>query len=160
MAPPGPRPYPSTAYILSLIGGIFILLAGLAFAALYAAVGAVVFVFIPGLGALLLGLAVASILFGLIIIVGAVMLRSRPESAKMWGVIIIVLAIISLFGSAGGFFIGFILALIGGIMAIVWHPPPAPQAAWGTQPMAPTMGGPQGSPGWGGQQPPAAPPSS
>ncbi|HTT15976.1 MAG TPA: DUF6114 domain-containing protein [Thermoplasmata archaeon] len=141
MAPPGTKSYPSTAFVLSLIGGIFILLGALAEAALIAIFGTVVFVFIPGLGALILGLAAACVLFALIIIVGAVMLRARPQSAKLWGAIIIVLSIVSIFGALGGFFIGFILALIGGIMAVTWHPPPAPQAAWGTSP-TPPMGSP------------------
>jgi hypothetical protein len=159
MASSGAKSYPSTAFILSLIGGIFILLAGIYTAAIYAFIGSALFDFFPGLGALLIGLAVVALIFGLIIIVGAIMLRSKPESSRTWGVIILVLALLSWVGG-GGFVIGFILALIGGILAIVWHPPAAPQQAWGSQPMAPTMGAPQGSPGWGGQQPPAPPPSS
>lgn len=157
MAPPGPRPYPSTAYILSLIGGIFILLAGLATAALYAAGAFLIFAFFPGLGALLIGLAVLALIFGVIIIYGAFRLKNHPESAKTWGVLILVLALLSWIGG-GGFFIGFLLALIGGILALTWHPPASPQPAWNQQPMAPTMGG-SNPPNWGGQ-PPAAPPQS
>jgi len=155
MAPSAVKSYPSTAFVLSLIGGIFILLGGLAEAAILALIGTAVISIFPGLGALLIALAVVALVFGLIIIFGALMLRSKPESAKMWGVIILVLAIVSLVGG-GGFFIGFILALIGGILALVWHPPPQAQAAWG-QPAAPAP--PSAQPGWGGQ-PPATPPPS
>ncbi|HYA10756.1 MAG TPA: hypothetical protein VEH10_03690 [Thermoplasmata archaeon] len=153
MASSAQKSYPSTAFILSLIGGIFILLGGLADAAIYAIIGGAVLSIFPGLGALLIALAVIALLFGLIIIFGAIQLRSKPESAKTWGIIILVLAILSWIGG-GGFFIGFILALIGGILALVWKPPMPAQAAWGQQPMAPPA-----APGWGGQ-PPASPPPS
>ena len=155
MASSAVKSYPGTAFVLSLIGGIFILLGGLVEAAIFAALGTAVISIFPGLGALLIALAVIALIFGLIIIIGAIMLRSKPESSKMWGAIILVLAIISLVGG-GGFFIGFILALIGGILALIWHPPPQAQAAWGqpAPPMAPST-----PPGWGGQ-PPAAPPPS
>lgn len=151
------KEYPSTAFVLSLIGGIFILLGGIAEAALFALVGSALLSFVPGLGALFLGLAIAALLFGLIIIVGAIQMRSNPSSAKTWGIIVIVLAVISLFGGGGGFIIGFILALIGGILALTWKPPQPAQAAWSAQPAAPPMGG--APPGWGGQQPPSPPPS-
>jgi len=138
MAPSGNQAYPSTAFVLSLIGGIFILLGGLATAAIAAIIGGALFAFFPGGGVLLIGLAVVGILIGLLTIFGAVMLRNRPESAHTWGVLILVFAIISLFTSAGGgFIIGFILALIGGIFAMTWKPPAPAQAAWGQQPMAP-----------------------
>jgi hypothetical protein len=154
MAASGPKSYPSTAFILSLIGGIFILLGGLATAAIYALIGGALLAFIPGLGVLLLALAVIAIFFGLIIIVGATMLRSKPESAKTWGLLIIILSILSLIFAGGGFVIGFILALIGGILAMTWRAPPPAQAAWGQ----PQMSAPS-PPGWGGQ-PPASPPPS
>ena len=136
MASYGGPSYPSTAYILCLIGGIFILLGGLVEAAVFAVLGSAVISLIPGLGALLIGLAVLALIFGLIIIYGAFQMKSHPQSAKTWGIIILIMAIISLFGGGGGFFIGFLLALIGASLALVWHPP-APtmtQAAWGAPP--------------------------
>ena len=153
MASPTAKSYPSTAFILSLIGGLFIILAGAISAWIYAVGAAILFAFFPGGAALLIGLAVAALLFGVIIIVGAFMLRSKPESSKTWGIIILLLALFSWVGG-GGFFIGFILALIGGILAITWHPPASPQAAWGQ----PTAAPPMNPPAWGGQQPPATPP--
>jgi hypothetical protein len=136
MAPPGMKSYPSAAFILTLIGGIFILLAGLAFAALAAIIGSLAISVVPAAGAILIAYAIVALLFGIIIIFGALQMRSKPQSAKMWGIIVIVLAIIALVTTTGGFFIGFILTLIGGIMAIIWHPPMMAQPAWG-QPAAP-----------------------
>ncbi len=148
--------YPRTAYLLSLIGGILILVFSIiyaiilfAIASLFAAVG-----FGLGVG-LAVGLAVLALVFGLIIILFASRLKSNPAGAKTTGAIILVLALISFIGG-GGFYIGAILALIGGILALVWHPPANVQPAWNQQPMAPSMGA--SSPqGWGGQ-PPATPP--
>jgi hypothetical protein len=143
----GPN-YPTAAFVLSLIGGIFILLGGIYEAAIYAIVGSAFLAFLPGLGALLIGLAVVALLFGLIIIYGAIQMKSHPESAKTWGIIVLILAILSWIGG-GGFVLGFLLALIGGILAIVWHPP-APMGgmgqpgqmgqAWGQPSMAPAPG--------------------
>jgi Family of unknown function (DUF6114) len=146
MAPSGTKSYPSTAFVLSLIGGIFILLGGLADAAIYALVGGAVFALLPGLGVLFLVLAVVGLLIGLLTIVGAVMLRSKPESAHTWGILIIVFSVISLVTGGGGFIIGFILALIGGILALTWKPPQPAQAAWGQQPMAPPAAPPMSPP--------------
>ncbi len=143
MAMPSSKAYPTTAFILSLIGGIFILLGGIYTAAIYAFIGSALFDFFPGLGSLLIALAVVALIFGLIIIVGAVMLRSNPESSRTWGIVILLLSIFSWIGG-GGFVIGFILALIGGILAITWHPPAVAQAAWTSTPVAPAappMGG-------------------
>ncbi len=107
--------YPNVAYILSLIGGIIILLAGL----LVAVVGAAVTFMVAGLGGFygLLG-----IVWGIIIIYSAMQLRTNPSQHVTWGVIIIVFSFISWIGAFGGFFFGFILALVGGILALIWSP--------------------------------------
>ncbi len=64
-------------------------------------------------------------------------MRAKPRSAKMWGILVIILAFLSFIGG-GGYVIGFLLALIGGILALVWRPPAMAQPAWG-QPGAPAM---------------------
>ena len=143
MAPPGMKSYPSTAFILTLIGGIFILLNGLYDAAVLAFVGSVALSIIPGLGALLIAFAIIALLFGLVIIFGAIRMRAAPESARMWGIIVLIVSLISLV-TGGGFVIGFILALVGGILAMTWHPPMVSQPAWG-QPAA-SMGMPGSAP--------------
>ena len=103
---------PVAAFVLSLIGGILVLVAGAALAML----GVAVAFFTFGAG-LLLGIFA---LFGIVIIVGSIMMYSQPSSAKTWGIIVLILGILSLFGVITA--LGGILALIGGILAIVWKP--------------------------------------
>jgi hypothetical protein len=93
---------PDGAFAVSLIGGIFILLGGFIF--------------------LIFGIGIVGIICGIIIIVGAAAARKNPSSAKGWGIGIIVLSLVSLI-SLGGFGIGFLLALIGGILFVAWEPP-------------------------------------
>jgi hypothetical protein len=107
--------YPGAAYILSLVGGLFVLLAGV----LVGLIGAALTFMVGGLGAIA---GLFGVVWGVIIIVAAFSLRANPSQHVTWGVIIIVFSLLSWVGSFGGFFIGFLLSLIGGIMAIVWSP--------------------------------------
>ena len=109
--------YPSAAYVLSIIAGLFIILGGF----IMAAIGAVVSFFAFGVGAIygLLG-----IIWGVIILFSAINLRSHPEQRMTWGVIILIFSIVSWFGGLGGLLIGFLLGLLGGILALTWHPTP------------------------------------
>ena len=114
---------PTTAFILSLIGGIFVLLSGLALGAL----GTLFAIFTFGAGLVLWIFPI----FGIIIIIGAIMINSNPGSTKTWGIVILILGIISLVGIVTA--LGGILSIIGGALAIVWKPskqgappPPAP----------------------------------
>ena len=54
---------------------------------------------------------------GVILIIGGYLIYRKPESAGKWGVAILVASIVGLFGM-GGFFIGPILGIIGGILAL------------------------------------------
>ena len=58
---------------------------------------------------------------GIAIIAGAVMLRAHPRDHLIWGVLILVFALVS-FADMGGFFIGAILGIIGGSFAIIYRP--------------------------------------
>ena len=50
------------------------------------------------------------------------MLQTKPvASYSMWGAIILVFSFLSYFGG-GGFFVGGLLGIIGGIIAISWKP--------------------------------------
>jgi len=51
-----------------------------------------------------------------------IVLLTNPDNHIALGVLIIVFSLISWVTSVGGFFIGFLLALIGGILALVWKP--------------------------------------
>ncbi len=106
---------PSTAFILSLIGGILVLLGGLALAA----VGTLL-AFFTGFGYLLY----VFLIFGLIIIIGAIMINSNPSSAHTWGIVILILGVISLIGIVTT--LGGIIAIIGGAFAISWKSPSQP----------------------------------
>lgn len=146
--------YPRTAYLLSLIGGILILVFSviyaliiLAIASFFAAVG-----FGLGVG-VAIGLAVVAILFGLVVLYFALRLKSNPQNAKTYGILILVFSVISFIGG-GGFYIGAILALVGGILAIIWRPPVV--QAYGQPMMGQPMGQPMGAPGWGAPPPPPA----
>ncbi|HJT10235.1 MAG TPA: DUF6114 domain-containing protein [Candidatus Nitrosotalea sp.] len=54
---------------------------------------------------------------GGIIIFGASMLFRNPENARTWGILILTFSVIS-FLEGGGFIIGAILGIIGGVMAL------------------------------------------
>jgi Family of unknown function (DUF6114) len=107
-------PRPVAAGVLTIIGAFFILLGGLVFAL----VGAIfaVFGFVSGL--FLLGLFVGFVT----LIVGFLMI-AVPRGHTVWGVLAIVLALVSLPVAFGGFLIGFLLTLVGGILAVTWKPP-------------------------------------
>ena len=66
---------------------------------------------------LLLGLATVGLIFGVLVLVGALMLRSNPVNKKIWGIVIVVFSIPSVI-MGGGFIIGFILGIIGGVKAV------------------------------------------
>jgi len=72
-------------------------------------------------------MGILGIIFGIIVIISAVLLYSRSGEHTTWGVLILVFSVLSVFGSMmGGFGIGVILGVIGGILAILWKPSPPP----------------------------------
>lgn len=114
---------PTAAFALSLIAGILIFING----AVLGAVGSFIAPFIPGASetALITGilgsLTAIGVILGIIMILAAVLLYRNPAQKTMWGVIILVLSIISIF-IGGGFIIGLILGIIGGALALAWKP--------------------------------------
>ncbi len=136
---------PTAAMVLSLIGGIFILLGGAFLAFAGSVISSLNLTGVGSTGSLVTALGVVGIILGLIIIVGGVMMYNNPQTHTMWGVVILVLSLVSWVTSIGGFVIGFLLALIGGILGIVFKPIMAPPAmstmSMGAQPMgsSPTM---------------------
>ncbi len=108
------------AFGLSLIAGILIL-------ANAASVGAAATWFpwiiptLPGSSGndpiVLIGVATIGLICGAIILLGALMLRLKPTSKKLWGIIIIVFSTPSVI-TGGGFIIGFILGIVGGATAL------------------------------------------
>ncbi|MCI4366115.1 MAG: DUF6114 domain-containing protein, partial [Thermoplasmata archaeon] len=82
--------------------------------------------------------------------VGGVMVWVRPQQHVIWGVLIIVFAVISIPLGGGGFILGFILALIGGILALVFKPMPMMMGGPGMMPGAPGTAGVMTCPACGG----------
>ncbi len=134
---------PSTAFLLSLIAGIFILLGGGMMSMIgsywfpgpygfgmmggFRGWGGMVGYGYPGYGYGLMGglgfglIGILGLIFGAIVIISAIMLNSKPEQHSTWGILIVAFSVLSVFGGAmGGFGIGLVLGLIGGILAITW----------------------------------------
>ena len=63
-------------------------------------------------------MAVISIGAGAVSIVGGYSIHKKPESSTAWGIAILVASIVGLIGMSG-FFIGPILGIIGGILALM-----------------------------------------
>lgn len=141
--PPSASNYPTTAYILSLIAGILIIVSSsftafctytwlVSWEALSPSISRIPGGMVPHWGDLVLSpLAFARITFitvstlslvsGVVILVSALLLKSRPKEHTTWGILILVFSILSFFGM-GGFLIGALLGIIGGAFALSWQP--------------------------------------
>jgi hypothetical protein len=111
---------PTTAFVLSLIGGICVLAVG--FASIVFGVRAY-FAYLGGLGDAipLFGVGILAASFGILMMFGGIRLNSRPQEHRKWGVVVLVFSILSWFVGAGEF-IGFILGILGGVLGIEWKP--------------------------------------
>jgi hypothetical protein len=118
---------PTTAYVLSLVGGIFVLLGGL----LWAVLGTLIALFTFGSGFILY----IFVIFGALIIVGANKINNNPQARHTWAIITIVLGAISLFGVITA--LGGLLAIIGGALALAWQPSPQPAPVYAPPPPPP-----------------------
>jgi hypothetical protein len=114
--------------VLSLIGGLFVIFGGATLAFAGSIIGSFNVTGAASASSTVLALGVVGVIMGIIMVVGGFMLYSKPTSAKMWGVVVLVLSIISWVTALGGFFIGFLLGLIGGILALTFKPTMAPGA--------------------------------
>ena len=123
---------PTTAFILSLIAGILIMLGGvtgLGFMGMmggwhggwHGMMGGYGMMGYPlwGFG---MAFSLTGLITGIIVIIGAIMLDSRPQEHRTWGLIILVFSILSVIGGMGGFGVGLVLGIIGGALAISWTP--------------------------------------
>ena len=108
---------PFRAILFSLAGGLVVLASGLAGA------------YIPELAVFAPAVLVAvGLISGTIILVGALGLWMVPRRHVLWGLIVVLSSVPSLLiggGLLGVLFpIGFMLSLLGGILAIQWKPRP------------------------------------
>jgi Family of unknown function (DUF6114) len=78
-------------------------------------------------GALAAGFVGAIAVFGLIcgsiVTLSAVLLRLKPNQRQTWGVLVLVFSVLGFFGF-GGFIVGSVLGIVGGIMTLRWKPLP------------------------------------
>ncbi|MEM1746142.1 MAG: hypothetical protein QXW03_05495, partial [Candidatus Nezhaarchaeales archaeon] len=119
---------PTTAFVLSLIGGILILVNGVA-AAIFVTVSVTAIVSLPGqalcpicdlIAGLMMAIAILALAAGVLVILGSVMINSGvPRKVRTGSILVVVFSVISLV-VGGGFIIGFALALAGGVAGLVW----------------------------------------
>jgi hypothetical protein len=131
---------PTAAFVLSLIAGLLIVLGGAVRSMIgfywfggmmgsfwgrrggmmgYPGFGMMGFGMMGGLGFMI---GIVGLVFGVLIIVSALMLNGKPDGHMTWGTLIVIFSALSVFGGMGGFGIGLILGLIGGVLAITWKP--------------------------------------
>jgi hypothetical protein len=131
------RKRPLTPFILSLIGGILILLGGVINSlwiifgsASFGGFGHMMNGFMDGWHGMMgsygfptgfmTGASVIELVSGIIVTIAAIMLNVHPIEHTTWGTVILIFSIISFIGM-GGFFAGAILGIIGGAFAINWR---------------------------------------
>jgi hypothetical protein len=122
-----------TAFILSLIGGIVIIL-GSIIAVSLAAFGlpsGTYYGMGPGMmggywfgygSGWFWGLSLVALICGVLVLIGAILLNTRPAEHLSWGTIVLVFSLISFVGM-GGYFIGAILGIAGGAIALSYRAP-------------------------------------
>jgi hypothetical protein len=78
---------------------------------------------LPGfVGNVLRGVGLFGLVSGLIVLGSSVMVRIHPEQSLLFGLLMLIFSVLSFFGS-GGFILGAILGIIGGIMTLMWKRP-------------------------------------
>jgi hypothetical protein len=118
---------PTAAYVLSLIGGIFGIIASIIFfiigAAIYSEyINSYYYYSYSSAFALWFGLGIWCIITSIIVLVSAAKLNSSPLEHTKWGVLILVFSIIGL---------GTLFGFIGGILALAYKPQFAGQQTMG-----------------------------
>jgi hypothetical protein len=108
--------YSRTAFYLSLLGGGLIILQGIIamfFSSIYYS-----FVLSLGVGITIFFLGIMLILLGLVVYGSAYALTREPQSHVLVGASIIIFSLLALV-LGGGYIIGSVLGIIGGIIAII-----------------------------------------
>jgi hypothetical protein len=115
---------PKAAFAFLLAGGILILFQGIIYGliTIYAGIGVATIYGAGFWGGLIAMLGVVLILFGVILIKGAFMVGTgEPDKVRSGSIIGIIFGALSIF-FGGGFYIGFILSIVGGILGLTWKP--------------------------------------
>jgi len=123
----------TVAFVLSLVGGI-VIIAGSVIALFLLAYGSPYGTYY-GMGMGMMGgywfgygsgwmwsLTLVSLVCGVLVLIGAVMLNANPQEHVAWGTVVLVFSIAS-FTGMGGYFIGAILGIAGGAIALSYRKP-------------------------------------
>jgi hypothetical protein len=109
----------SSAFTLSLAGGILIILGSIVSLLFFADLQSSMHDRMGGMmGGMMIGMMSGwflsiPIVAGILVIVGAVMINARPQETTIWGIIIVIFSIVGFTGMGLSFF-GSILGIIGG----------------------------------------------
>ncbi|MGA2198316.1 MAG: DUF6114 domain-containing protein [Nitrososphaerales archaeon] len=128
--------YPNRASLLAIVGGCLMVAAGLLILGVGVFIiphlnpslfnntaGSVPVQNLPGfVGSVLQGVGLFGLVSGLIVLGSGIMLRINPNQSMVFGLLILIFSVLSFFGS-GGFVIGAILGIAGGIMTLRWRRP-------------------------------------
>jgi len=104
---------PVGAAVLTIVGGFFIMLGGIG----VALIGAIFAIFGVWSAFFLLGIGV-----GFLTILMGVLMLVVPRGHAAWGALTLIFAFVSIPFALAGLLLGFVLALVGGILAIAWKP--------------------------------------
>jgi hypothetical protein len=127
--PPGKT---TKAFLLSLLGGILIFVAGASRVTIIALHSSSVMPGVINAGYAMLqrvgeagGYVFAAIaaISGVFVIIGAMMIHFRPAKASTWAGLVLAFSFVSFIGS-GGFFFGAALGIVGGGLALTLKPNP------------------------------------
>ena len=134
---------PTTAFILSLLGGIFIIIGGFVWMGIgmfFEALGSLggtgglssltgglgnltsISGSASGAGSPIETLGGLGVLLGIATIAVAVLMHQSPQRHQLWGGLVLTFSVISWVTSLGGLVVGFLLGLVGGVLAISWRP--------------------------------------
>ena len=118
------------AFALSLVGGILMIASGTMMYIMTAYIGSNFGYFGGMMGGYMgmmgsfgvpfgsmWGFSIIGLIAGVIVIIGSITLNYRPSEHTAWGAVILTFSLISFLGM-GGFYIGAILGIIGGTLAI------------------------------------------
>jgi hypothetical protein len=67
--------------------------------------------------------SVVSVVCGVIVVIAALVLRIHPEEHFMWGAVIVAFSAVSFVGM-GGYFVGAVFGIVGGVIALNYKPLP------------------------------------
>ncbi|MGI0155875.1 MAG: DUF6114 domain-containing protein, partial [Thermoplasmata archaeon] len=113
------EPKPTAAFVLSLIGGVLILLGGAS--ELWLTVAHRGAFFAPPYSDGLVVLGLAGIALGSIVVASSALLFLYPHDHVVYGVLILVLSVLSVISYAG-YLVGLVRGVVGGALAIAWAP--------------------------------------